>query len=185
MAAKGINEDGAEKKMQEFLRISLRHKAVNVGDMRTGSIYNCSLGEMFDKVTSTSIVQGVFTDLDSVDAMLKDLKESDLGMSVVISGPFSSIEEACKKAGLSPHSADYSGGIWGDTKRLPSNDVLEVCTMCGHAMVSSKLAETFVEAIKRGEITAEEAARELSKQCACGVFNPSRAAELLIMMASK
>jgi hypothetical protein len=52
-------------------------------------------------------------------------------------------------------------------------------------MVSPSLVKRLVEPIKKGEITIEEAARELSKQCACGIFNPSRAAELLGAMASK
>ncbi len=185
IAAKGINEDGADDKMREFLRINLRHNAVNIGDMRTGSKYDCSVEEIIDKVTSTSIVHGVFTDLDTVYKVLKDLKEADLGMSVVVSGPFSSVAEACNKAGVSPHSADYSAGIWGDTKKLPSEDVLEVCTMCGHAMVAPNLVKTFIEAIKMGEISAEEAGKELAKQCECGIFNPDRATELLSTIASE
>jgi hypothetical protein len=184
MAAKGINEDGAADKMREFLKICSRQKAVNMGDMRTGNMYNSGFAEIIDKVTSTSIVHGVFTDIKTVRAVMKDLKEADLGISVVVSGPFSSVQEACKKVGLNPHSADYSAGIWGNTKKLPSNDVLEVCTMCGHAMVAPNLAKTLVKAMKRGEISAEEAGKELSKQCACGIFNPVRAAELLTTMAS-
>ena len=185
MAAKSINENGAGDKIREFLRINLRHNAVNIGDMRTGNMYDCSVEEIIDKVTSTSIAHGVFTDLDTVSRVLQDLKDANLGMSVVVSGPFSSVEEACKNAGLNPHSTDYSAGIWGNTKKLPSEDVLEVCTMCGHAMVAPNLVKTFAEAIKAREISTEEAAKELAKQCECGIFNPDRAAELLSAMASR
>jgi hypothetical protein len=37
MAAKGINEEGAAKKLRAFLDISLKHNPVNYGDMKTGN----------------------------------------------------------------------------------------------------------------------------------------------------
>ena len=57
--------------------------------------------------------------------------------------------------------------------------------MCGHAMLASNLVKSLVNDIKEGETTAEEAGKELAKICECGIFNPSRAAELLRAMASK
>jgi hypothetical protein len=57
--------------------------------------------------------------------------------------------------------------------------------MCGHAMVASNLVKSFVDAIKGGRVTSEKAGRELAKQCACGIFNPTRAAELLHVIAKK
>ncbi len=185
MAAKGINEDGAADKMREFLRIVLRHNPVNIGDMRTGNLYNTSIENILDKVTSTSIVHGVFTDRDTVANVLRELKDANLGMSVVVSGTFSSTKKCCLEAGLSPHTVDYSGGIWGKTEKLPSAKILEVTTMCGHAMAAPKLVTALVEDIKAGDISAEEAGKELAKRCECGIFNPSRAAELLSAMASK
>ena len=185
MAAKGINEEGSEEKMREFLRINLRHNPVNIGDMRTGNMYNTSIDEILAKVTSTSIVHGVFTDRDTVSNVLRDLKEADLGMSVVVSGPFSCVGEICKTAGLSPHSVDYSLDIWGNRVKLPADEILEVTTMCGHAMVASNLLNSLVNDIKAGEISAEEAGKELARLCECGIFNPSRAAELLGEMASR
>mgnify|MGYP001033635081 CR=1 FL=1 len=185
MAAKGINEDGAADKMREFLRIVLRHNPVNIGDMRTGNLYNTSIENILDKITSTSIVHGVFTDRDTVAKVLRELKNADLGMSVVVSGTFSSTRKCCLEAGLSPHTVDYSGGIWGKTGKLPSAKILEVTTMCGHAMAAPKLVTALVADIKAGEISAEEAGKELAKRCECGIFNPSRAAELLRAMASE
>ena len=75
MAAKDINEDGSEEKMREFLRINLRHDPVNIGDMRTGNMFNASVDEILEKVTSTSIVHGVFSDKDTVVRVLQDLAE--------------------------------------------------------------------------------------------------------------
>lgn len=185
MAAKGINEDGSVDKMREFLRIMLRHNPVNIGDMRTGTMHHTKTEEILAKVTSTSIVHGVFTDKNTVTNVLRDLKQADLGMSVVVSGPFSSATECCRKAGLKPHSIDYSAGIWGKKEKLPPQEIMEVTTMCGHAMVASNLVKSLVQDIKGGEISAEDAGKELAKQCECGIFNPVRATNLLQAMASK
>jgi hypothetical protein len=185
MAAKGINEKGSEEKMREFLRINLRHNPVNIGDMRTGNMYNVPVDEIMKKVTSTSIVHGVFTDRDTVMNVLKDLKKADLGLSVVVSGPFSCVGELCKAAGLRPHSVDYSGDIWGKRDQLPPDEILEVTTMCGHAMVATNLVQSLIDEIKAGERSAEDAGKELARVCECGIFNPVRAAELLRELSSK
>jgi hypothetical protein len=185
MAAKGFNEDGADEKMREFLRIMMRHNPVNAGDMQSGNIFNSNMDDILSKVSNTSIVHGVFTDSDTATKVLQDLKDADLGMSVVVSGPFDSVDCICEKAGLKPHSVDFSGGVWGNTKKLPSKEVQEVTTMCGHGMVASNLVKSMVEEIKAGRKTPEEAAKVLTPQCACGIFNPRRAAELLAAMAKK
>ena len=185
MAAKGINEDGAADKMRDFLRIVLRHNPVNIGDMRTGNLFNTSIENILDRVTSTSIVHGVFTDRDTAANVLRELKDANLGMSVVVSSTFSSVKKCCLEAGLSPHTVDYSGGIWGKTERLPSEEVLGVTTMCGHGMAAPNLVKALVEDIKAGRISVEEASKELAERCECGIFNPTRAARLLQAMASK
>ena len=95
------------------------------------------------------------------------------------------IRKLCKATGLSPHSVDYSGGIWGNREKLPPDDILEMTTMCGHAMVASNLVKSLVDDIKAGKKSAEDAGKELARLCECGIFNPSRAAELLSGMASK
>lgn len=184
MAAKGFNENGADEKMREFLRIMMRHNPVNAGDMQSGNMFNSNMDDILTKVTSTSIVHGVFIDSDTATKVLQELKDADLGMSVVVSGPFDSVDCICKAAGLSPHSLDFSGGIWGNTKKLPPKEVQEVTTMCGHGMVASNLVKSLVDDLKAGQITADEAGKELAKQCACGIFNPARASELLQDMAS-
>jgi hypothetical protein len=104
--------------MQEFLRTVIKYGAVNFGDMRTGNSFCCNPEEIIGKVTSTSIVHGVFTDRATVAKVMRSLKKADLGMSVVVSGPFASVEEACKEAGIVPHSRDFSAGIWGKIDRL-------------------------------------------------------------------
>ncbi len=185
MAAKGFNEDGADEKMREFLRIMMRHNPVNAGDMQSGNMFNSNMDDILSKVTSTSIVHGVFIDSDTATKVLQELKDADLGMSVVISGPFDSVDCICEAAGLKSHSVDFSGGIWGKTEKLPGNDLLEVTTMCGHAMIAANLVKSMADEVKAGRKTADEAAKVLAPQCACGIFNPDRAAKLLTAMAKK
>jgi len=184
MAAKGINEAGADDKMREFLRIVIKHNAVNIGDMRTGNIFCCNPDEIINKVTSTSIVHGVFTDPSVVSKVMKSLKNANLGMSVVVSGPFSSVEELCKKTGIKPHSVDYSAGIWGKTDKLAKPELLECTTMCGHAMISANLVEDIVKRIKAGVINARQGAIEIGKVCCCGIYNPVRAEKILRKLAA-
>jgi hypothetical protein len=80
---------------------------------------------------------------------------------------------------------DYSGDIWGKRDQLPPDEILEVTTMCGHAMVATNLVQSLIDEIKAGERSAEDAGKELARVCECGIFNPVRAAELLRELASK
>jgi hypothetical protein len=86
----------------------------------------------------------------------------------------------CKlQAKLTPHTAALSLGIWGKTELLPERKKLDIHTMCGHAMVPVVLMDSVIAKVKQQKLTVEEAAVELTKPCVCGVFNPTRAAELL------
>lgn len=51
--------------------------------------------------------------------------------------------------------------------------------MCGHAMISRKLAEVMIERVEAGALTPEAAAVELGKQCTRNIFNTVRAAEVI------
>ena len=183
LPAVGINDDGHDPKLLEFLRIALRHNPVNIGQINLGNMYSHTIEEVLD--AAHGIVHAVFTNPETVSEVLKELKEAGLGMSVVVSGIFEKVDECAEKAGLQHHTANFSLGIWGKTEKLPNNDILEVTTMCGHAMVSANLVTTMVDEIKAGRKTPEEAAKVLTPQCACGIFNPTRAAKLLAAMANK
>ena len=183
LPAIGINDDGHDPKLQEFLRIALRHNPVNIGQINLGNMYSHKIEEVLD--AAHGIVHAVFVNKEVVTEVLKELEEADLGMSVVVSGIFENVDECIEKAGLKHHTANFSLGIWGRTEKLPSDNILEVATMCGHAMVSANLIKTMVEEIKAGAKTPEEAAKVLAPQCACGIFNPDRAAKLLAAMANK
>ena len=84
-----------------------------------------------------------------------------------------------------PHTVEHSLGVWGKTDLLPDEEVLQISTMCGHGMVSFGLIEKAVADVKAGRSTPEQAARELAAPCVCGIFNPTRAAELLREMMKR
>jgi len=183
LRAVGINDSGYLPKVQEFLRIALRHNPVNIGSEMKGSLYEFKPEEIIAGAKGDSHV--VFDNPQALAAFLRDLKEADLGLSVVVSGIFENVDECLEKAGLKHHTANFSLGIWGKTEKLPGDDILEITTMCGHAMISTSLVEAMVAEIKAGRKTAEEATRVLTPNCTCGVFNPIRAAKLLAAMAGK
>jgi len=176
----GINDEGHIPKIQEFLRIALRHNPKNIGSL--------TMGGMIDKpeeviANASKIGHAVFDNKEAVTEVLRELKEADLGISVIVGGIFENVDECLEKAGLKHHTANFSLGVWGKTEKLPGNDILEVTTMCGHALIAPNLVKAMVKEIKAGTKTPEEAAKVLMPNCACGVFNPARAAKLLMAMA--
>ena len=180
--AVGYNDDGSELKLRKFLEIARRHNPVNLGST-TANMYQKPVDEVLAGAGKVS--HAVFSNTDDLVAMMKDLKEADLGMSVVVSGLVDVVDECCRKAGIQRHTVEFSLGIWGKTELLPPDDVLEVTTMCGHAMISPRLVQSVVEDVRGGMMTAEAAGKALAPQCTCGIFNPVRAGQLVAGMAAK
>lgn len=185
VAAHGINDKGAGPKLGKFLEICWRHGPVNLGDMKQGSVFTYSAEQIYQNVSDTTIVECVFDDLNKVKAVLRDLVKEDVGMPVVVTGITGVVRQCCLEVGLQIHTIAQSLGVWGKTELLPRKEVLEITTMCGHAMVSSRWVGKMIEDIKKGKTTPEKAAKKLAKPCECGIFNPTRAAELLAAAAKK
>ena len=183
--AHGINDKGGGPKLGRFLEICWKHGPVNLGDMKQGSVFTYDAADIYNNVSDTTIVECCFDDLNKVEAVLRDLKEEDIGVPVVVSGLTDKVGECCKKVGLEIHTVAQSLGVWGKTELLPSKEVLELTTMCGHAMVAAHLVEKMIEDIKKGKTTPEKAAKKLAKPCECGIFNTTRATELLAKAAGK
>ena len=179
MTAKGFNEVGSAGALKEFLRILNKYDVTNTGDMKTGNKFIVDKETIIQSVQDTSIVHAVFTDRKQVSQALKELKEADLGVSVIVSGIVEHVHEACQEAGLERHTVEYSVGIRGKLAKLPEDEILEVTTMCGHGMVSQHLVRQMLIDVKRGRRDAHGAAELLATPCVCGVFNPARAQRLL------
>ncbi len=181
--AMGINNNGHEEKLKQFFSIVRRHNPVNIGHVDMGGLHP----DRWDEVAAnpSKLAHAVFDNKEAVAGVLRDLKEADLGLSVVVSGIFDLVDDCFKQAGLEHHTANFSLETWGRTDKLPSPEILEITTMCGHAMIASELVKAMVQEIKAGRKTPLEAARVLAPQCACGIFNPVRAADLMAAMAAK
>ena len=126
-----------------------------------------------------SVTHAVYTSKAAVQKVLTTLREADLGISIVVSGLFDEVFDLCQKSGLVPHTVNMSLGTWGKTEILPPRPVLELCTMCGHAVISRRLVEKMIEHVKQGITTSRDAAVELGKQCTCNIFNTVRGRTLL------
>lgn len=185
MSAKGLNEKGSAGAMRKFLELAYEFDPINLGDMKTGNFLKVSREEMMDKVQDVSIVHAVYSDEKKVAALLKKVKEADLGVSVVVSGLLDRVKFIGDSVSIPPHTVECSAGIWGKMEKLPSAETLEVTTMCGHGMVAANLVNHYVKQIKFGKMTAAEAARKLAEPCECGVFNTERAERLIKAMAAE
>ena len=182
-AAQPQSAEGLEERFRRFSEICLKHGPVNFGDMTSGNRFSVGEEAIHAGYCEGSIVHFVFTDEDVVAAVLEELKRAELGLSIVVSGLMEHTAACCRRAGLVPHTAAVSLGVLGRTDRLPRDAVLWVHTMCGHGMIAFSLIEAMVSRIREGSASPQEAARELAKQCHCGVFNPERAEGLLRAMA--
>ncbi len=179
MPSKGINDEGSAPKVKRHLALLNHHNPVNLGGLKVRNLYMKSAQEIIDGVPDApSTFNGVFTNQGEITKILQELKEEELGLSVVISGLLETTKECCHKVGLQPHTANFSLGIWGKTEKLPEERVLSVTTMCGHGMVAANAVRAMVEDIKRGK-DPRKAAEELARPCHCAIFNVVRAARIL------
>ena len=179
--AKGITREGSAPKIQEFMRICLKYQPVNIGDAKQGNIHqdDIDIQKLISNQGDGAGAAAVFTDLDTLQKVVEDLIQADLGISINISGLLDEVQECCRKAGMNRHSAEHSLGFWGARDRLPEREVLEFNTMCGHGMVSFNLIRKLIEYVKLRRLTPKKAAKIMAKCCECGVFNPVRAEMLL------
>jgi hypothetical protein len=195
LVARGVNEEGAPAKLQEFLRLALKHNPVNVGNGSKGGVYRPSQNlnplahwRRTDQLDFKAIVEGidsctavaaVFDTLANCGAFLAELRQADLGVSVNVSALADKAHTCCKTAGITRHSVGYSLGFHGDLNLLPDRHVLELSTMCGHGMVSHNFARKMMDWVKEGRRDPKQAATYMARFCTCGVFNPTRAARIL------
>lgn len=176
---KGVNDKNIKPKALEFIAVAEAVGSENWGDVKTGPTVMYSSDFIKCRISDKSRIRGVFTRREQVVEFLKKIKEKDLGMSVVISGVLSEVIPACKEAGVTPHSINYSLGIWGKKDNLPDEDTLAVTTMCGHHMISPKFVKHIIKQVEKGKMTPEEGALELAIFCYCGIFNQLRCAEII------
>ena len=171
MRAAGIHDKTPEVKQiarQKLLRIGEimdQHEPTNI---------------MMDRLRRFSpAITASFDNIKSVKQILQVLKQEDLGISIVVSGLISEIQKVVKDVGLQMHTVHLSLGVFGKKELLPSEEILELTTMCGHHCVSSQSVTHYVEQIKKNKISLDAAAQELAKPCVCGIVNPTRVHRIL------
>jgi len=173
--ATGINKVGSAPKTRTFLSICYRHGPINLGDMKTGNIYNTTMDDILASVTDGTIVQCTFDNRDKIVALLRELKARRPGISIIISGVSDVVQQCMQEAGLGHiHSLEYSLGTWGRIEKLPGYAILKLLTMCGHAMIAADLAGKMVRDVKRRRRTIEDCVLEMAQCCTCGNFNLTR-----------
>lgn len=177
--AKGVNDTNIKPKAEEFIAAAEAVGCENWGDVKSGSILELGSPTVKSRISDKSRLRGVFTSRKQVVEFLNRIAERKVGLSVVISGLLDEVLPACQEAGVTPHTINYSFGVWGKKELLPSEDTLAVTTMCGHHQISPRLVEFYRERVRAGKMKPERAATKLAAFCPCGIFNHVRAAKLL------
>ena len=186
MPARGVNNQDSVEMFKKYIDLLAPFKPVNMGGIGIGNHALNTIEELRENITPEApMIHAVFSDRDTLIEAMKALKEADYGYSVVVSGLVDDVDCCAKKAGIQRHSVDLSLGIWGNIDKLPDEKIMEITTMCGHAMVSANLVSKMVDDIRAGKTTARKAAVKLAEPCACGIFNIDKAEALLNELAEK
>jgi hypothetical protein len=179
MPAKGYNTPGSREKLVQIVDICVKHHCANIGDTQQGNMYSIGVENLKKRIKDGGVLNALFNTREDLIAALKEVKEANTGMSVVVTGLFEHTKGCCKQADLPRHTIASAVGIFGKTHLLPDPDHLSIMTMCGHAMVTSAHIDHLVSEIKAGRMTLEEGGKELAKPCVCGIINPARTSEIL------
>jgi len=177
--AMGINRKGSGPKMQRFLRLALEEGAINIGVNKVNLFTAGDIEKAIAAVTDESHATATFSDFEGIRRLVRKLKQEDHGLSLVISGLTDEVDAMLRAEGIVRHSIEHSLGILGQTERLPTVQILELTSMCGHGCVSHNHARKMIDWTKLGKLTPKKAAAHLARPCSCGAFNVDRAEELL------
>ncbi|MCP4749966.1 MAG: hypothetical protein GY866_03675 [Proteobacteria bacterium] len=177
MPRRGV--DNLIQKLIRFTNICLKHKPVNMNKIEDMAARRIDPLRMEEEMEKKIGLTATFDDIEKMAAVVSDLKEADLGISINISGLLQEVDECCRKTGMKRHSTEQSLGIFGKTEKLPPPRIVEMGTLCGHGLVSFNLIKKIIDEVKLERMTPEEGAYHLAKPCECGAFNPTRAKQLL------
>lgn len=180
MAAQKFNDKGAGEKLKKIFKIVAASNPDNLADDNLGGRYTgYTDSQILENMGDKAYVGATFSDKDRLKKALKDIKEADLGMSVVISGNYKAVFDILKELGIKAHTVNMSLGFFGNKKLLPREEVLSISTMCGHGMVSVTRIENTIGMVKSGKLTSEDGGKRLASTCTCGIFNPVLAGRML------
>lgn len=177
-----MTNETVRQRMAEVWDLLSQYEAelANFGTLNGGGRHRKPIAEFI--TINPWIIHAVFSNRDQLASSLAELKKRDLGISVAVSGFCEDVKKVATDIGLIPHTVQYSLGIHGNVEKLPSEPVLAITTMCGHAMVSRNLVADLVTRIGKGKMTHAAAAQKLCGLCDCGIFNRHKAERLLRKM---
>jgi hypothetical protein len=174
-----INDKGSGEKLRRSLKILREEGVTNIGDVEHGSILgNLDWEALESYMGDGKRIRAAISDKKTLTRILRRHREEDVGLSITVSGLTKNVYELSEEAGLKPHTINMALGVWGKTDLLPSEEVLEVTTMCGHHMISRYLVEDLFSRVRTGKISTEKAAETIGKLCVCGIFNQERCKEI-------
>ena len=128
--AKGYNEAGNAWRMQKILELASRYPIVNFGDIKSGSKFTTSIEHILKSDMDPPLVHMVFTNKEDVVRYMQDLKEADLGISVVASGLFGDgaaavVMSGGARPGPGPRVVATRSVFYPDTERVMGWDVVD------------------------------------------------------------
>ena len=113
--ARGYNDIGAGERLKQMAEIARKYTDLNFGDCKVANKFMMPPEQIMEKHTVGW--QVVFKDKKSLIACMKELKEKNIGISVVVSGLFDEVFECCQKAGINPPLIEFALGIHGNKER--------------------------------------------------------------------
>lgn len=178
-AAADVNHWGSKDKLRQILEVVYEVGPCNIGSYDTGTVLaGIKIEEIKAALNEVPRVRCCFSSREKMKEAICRINELDLGMSVTVEGPTEDIMEMSEELGITPHSVNLSLDIWGKKTELPSEEIMEFVTMCGHGLISRSLVEKLIGEVKTGRKTPREAAVLVGQPCVCGIYNPDRATAL-------
>ena len=166
-------------KLRQFTDIVRRHKPINANTLRDRALWGIEPDRIDEELEDHLCLHATYDNLEAVSAAVQDLVDADLGLPINISGPLEEVQECCQRAGITRHSVEQSLGTKGAVERLPPPHVVELNALCGHGLVGYNLIKMVIDAIRTERVSMDEGVRLLSRPCQCGVYNLTRARQIL------
>src|SRR5512138_2983750 len=178
----GFNHEGKTEALRKAVDIVFEVGPNNIASIEaTGTIFTgTTKDDIKNNMHDKGRVRCCFSSREKIADVVRRLHEADLGLSIVVSGLIEEVVPMAKASGFEPHTINLSLGIHGNTSCLPDEDVLEITTMCGHALVANNLAKAMMKEVKAGRKSLDDAAIKLAQPCFCGIFNTERAKQILL-----
>lgn len=167
MLAAGYNDKAPDsrERLINIAKIMKKHNPVNIMTERAWTV--------------STVISATYDDKELVKEVIQEIKEADLGISIVVEGLIDEIKNFAEELDLDLNSVHLSLGTFGKKDLLPKEKVLEITSMCGHHCISPQSVLYYVDLIRNEKTTVEKAAEKLAKPCICGIFNTERAIEIL------